>query len=243
MASQTETKAEAPPKVELDLTRQHDLCSAQDMEGLRVTVIGAGAIGGMTTLFLSKMGVPEVEVWDPDTVEEHNVPNQMFGPNFIGMSKVEGLQVVCENLVGATIKTHAEEYIAQELKGVVISAVDSMKAREAIWKAVIAQRGDIPLYIDARMGGLAGWVQGIVPDNPTHRLEYEATLYSDEEAQEEPCTARAIIYNTGRIASTIADNVRRYVKGLPVPAGVVFTLATDEPAEVVSLRAVKEEVK
>lgn len=241
MVSQIEEKA--PLQGGLDLTRQQDLCNAQDMEGLRVTIIGAGAIGGVTTLFLSKMGVPEVEVWDGDTVEEHNVPNQMFGPNFIGMHKVEGLQVVCENLVGADIKTHAENYTDQELKGVVISAVDSMKVRESIWKAVIAQRADIPLYIDARMGGLAGWVQAVEPNNPAHRLEYEATLYTDAEAQEEACTARAIIYNTGRIASTIADNVRRHVKGMPVPAGVVFTLATDEPAEVVSLRAAKEEVK
>ena len=56
--------------------RQTDIVDADRLAELPVTVIGAGATGSFITLALAKMGVRHITVYDDDTVEEHNLPNQ-----------------------------------------------------------------------------------------------------------------------------------------------------------------------
>ena len=56
--------------------------------------------------------------------------------------------------------------------------------------------------------------------------EYEKQLYSDEEAVELPCTARATIYNCFMIAALIANQVKRFAVGEPVWSELIMDLAT-----------------
>jgi threonine dehydrogenase-like Zn-dependent dehydrogenase len=41
-----------------------------------IVVIGAGAIGSVAVVTLTKTGCSNITVWEPDTLEEHNAGNQ-----------------------------------------------------------------------------------------------------------------------------------------------------------------------
>jgi len=52
-----------------------------------ITVIGAGAIGSATVVTLAKMGCSDITVWDSDTLEDLNIPNQLCKPSMEASQK------------------------------------------------------------------------------------------------------------------------------------------------------------
>ena len=66
----------------------------------KILVIGAGGIGGLLTLHVSRAiafsqwphGVVEITLMDGDIVEERNLPHQQFTPEDIGKPKVNALK-------------------------------------------------------------------------------------------------------------------------------------------------------
>ena len=50
-----------------------------------INIIGCGALGSWLVLFLLKMGFKNIYVYDFDTIEEHNLPNQAFLEKQIGI--------------------------------------------------------------------------------------------------------------------------------------------------------------
>lgn len=193
-----------------------------------VTLIGCGGIGSPTAMALTKMGVPDLTLWDRDTVEEHNVPNQMFPLNQIGTSKVEALAALCENFSGTRPTTVEDFYQGQQaLKGVVISGVDNMSARQEIFDS-LRFKADVKLYIEARMGAMAGRIYTVDPADRKQVRQYETTLYSDAEAAEEPCTARSIIFNVFVLAGLIANQVKRHALGEPLANEILLDLVNGD---------------
>lgn len=197
----------------MDLTRQKDLLNEEQLKYVNVTLIGAGGIGSPTALVLAKMGLRNIKVYDPDQVEEHNVPNQFYSLESTGEAKVYALSVLVEDMTGVIISGEPYPYEDQLLMGIVISAVDSMETRRIIWEQVKLQQERVPLYIEARMGAEVGIVYTICPQSSRQREFYEQSLYTDGEALMEPCTRRAIIYNTLSIVGLIGAQVKHYIVG------------------------------
>lgn len=224
--------------------RQLGIISPRELEQAEVTLIGAGGIGSPTALALAKMGIPKLTVYDPDTIEEHNLPNQMYpvaipelqgfkdsniGYQYvstIGMSKVYVLRDVVEHYGELRLRIEHGKYESQPLSGIVISGVDSMQARQVIWEGVKNHSEFVDLYLDARMGAEVGVVYAVNPKDAEQSKHYETNfLFDDAEALELPCTARSIIYNTLMIASLIARQVKAQLKGQYVPFEIVFDMA------------------
>lgn len=218
--------------------RQLDILSPQQMEHARVTLIGAGGIGSPTALCLAKMGIGHMTVYDPDTIEEHNLPNQLYpmqiadvGPDYgrwvdtLEKTKVDVLNEMVKQFSNIAVRTNFERYEDQPLSGIVISAVDSMRARKDIWQQVLEQRSTIQLYIEARMGAEVGMVYTVNPNFGTDSFWYEKNmLYTDADALPLPCTATAIIYNTFMLASLVARQVKNYLTGGDLPREIVMDM-------------------
>ncbi len=117
------------------------------------------------------------------------------------------------------------QYKDQPLSEVVICAVDSMASRKTIWKAV-RQKPEVQLYIDARMGLETLIVHAVNPMLREDRVRYSQTLHSDQDALQDPCTARTICYTPLMAASVICNLVKRYVNNEAVPGQIVLDLAT-----------------
>jgi sulfur carrier protein ThiS adenylyltransferase len=196
----------------IDYWRQLDLVSPSDLD-FDVNLIGVGGLGSPIAMALVKMGCPRITLFDDDTVEPHNLPNQLYRMADISLPKVDALAKILREYVDADITPMNERVTVRTFKGVVISAVDSMAARKSIWENCVRYKAGVKLYIDARMGGEVGRILTISPTNPMQIEAYEGTLFSDEEGSTELCTAQATIYSTFGVASLVANQVKRFARG------------------------------
>ena len=188
-----------------------------------IVVIGAGAIGSATVLTLAKMGCSDITVWDDDLLEEHNIPNQLCKPSMVGRPKVEALRELTLELTELAIKVENRRYRGQKLRGLVIAAVDSMDARQVIWKRVKLDV-DVPLLIDARMGAEFARLYAIHPCSPEEIDFYESNLYSSPQAERLPCSARSIIYCPTVVAGFVALLVKQHAIGKSLPREFLLDL-------------------
>jgi molybdopterin/thiamine biosynthesis adenylyltransferase len=204
--------------------RQLDLVPLDRLARARVTVIGAGAVGSFAAFTLAKMGVGTITVYDDDTVEIHNIPNQPFSILDCGKPKVQALKDMIVHYHGVEIDARAERYTDQPLAGIVIVAVDSMDARLSIWEQVRYNAG-IELFIDSRMGAEVGRVLTIRPADPDDVKAYESTLHTSQEALQARCTERAIIYTVLGIAGAICGAVKRHLVHQPCHRDLILDFA------------------
>jgi len=188
-----------------------------------VTVIGAGAIGSASAIALAKMGCSDITVWDADTLEEVNIPNQFCLVSMVGVPKVEALAKLVYELTEVQIKWTCQRYTGQHLEGVVIVSADNMTCRQNIWKrARLNQK--IPLVIDARMGAEFARIYTIHPLNIPETDFYQVNLYSADEAEHLPCSARSIVYCPTVVAGFIALLVKKYAVNQPLPKEILIDL-------------------
>jgi molybdopterin/thiamine biosynthesis adenylyltransferase len=211
----------------IDYTRQRDWFDPSNSDA-RVTIIGCGGIGSPTALSLAKLGIPELTLIDPDTVEKHNVPNQLFPLDDIGQTKVDALANMVESYSVSGVTPYYARATASGFEavgggtappgkatGIVVSALDSMEARAELWKQ-LRYNVQVPLLVDGRLGGENVVIYTVDPRRPDQCRQYEDSLHSDDEAVPAPCTRRSIIDVGFVVASLITRAVRRHLAGEPV---------------------------
>ncbi|HEV3071866.1 MAG TPA: ThiF family adenylyltransferase [Solirubrobacteraceae bacterium] len=190
------------------------------------TIVGCGGIGSFAAFALAKLGVQTLKLVDFDTVDEHNIPNQLFEPDQLGEPKVSAL---AKNISSATgiyptgINAPLQDGIPRS--PIVVSALDSMAARAELWKQV-RYKLDVKLFLDGRLGGEHIVLYSVDPSNPTDVAGYETTLHSDADGEDLPCTARSIIDVGFAVGSLITRAVRRYYAHEPATPTVYLNQQT-----------------
>jgi hypothetical protein len=210
---------------DLRFLRQQDVIDTDRLANLQVSLIGLGSIGSVTGLYLAKMGVNNLTVFDPDIVDVHNVSNQAYGMSDVGLLKVDAFSNLLELQVGVQANTIAKQYDGRALSEVVISAVDSMKSRETIWKSV-REQSHVRLYLDARMGLETLIVWAVRPQVKEDRVLYSQSLVPDDQAHQDPCTARTVCYTPLMAGSILCSHVKRYINDETIPRRVILDLVT-----------------
>lgn len=209
----------------IDFTRGRDWFDPSSSDA-HVTMVGCGGIGSPTAMALAKLGIPKITLIDGDTVEKHNIPNQMFPLADIGRPKVDSLaDVLAAYSVSEVDPIHGfvqsngiqmvdDGLVSGRLRGVVVSGLDSMAARNEVWKNV-KYNVNVPLYVDARIGGENIVIYAVDPRKPDQCKRYEenALSFTDEEAVPLPCTRRSIIDVGFIVASMLTRVVRRHLAG------------------------------
>jgi len=203
--------------------RQIDILNKRDINNIDVGIIGAGGVGSPLALLLAKMGVDNLEVWDFDKVEIHNLPNQLFRMSDIGKKKVEALKEIVKDFSEEDIKVVDKKWDGK-MKSILIVAVDSMDTRIDIWNKVKEHEGEVDLFIETRMGAELMRIYAIDPLSLNQAEFYESTLYSSSEAKELPCTERAIFYNVFMISSFVGAIVKHHLKNEKYPKELVYNL-------------------
>jgi ThiF family len=194
--------------------RQLDIIPMERLQKAYVTVIGCGAVGSFTAFTLAKMGVGSINVYDPDRVEIHNIPNQMFSVGDCGLYKAEALRDMVELFHGVEIDACPVKYTDQPLSGIVIVAVDSMDARIAIWRKV-KYNAAVKLFIDSRMGAEVGRIIAVELIDPLGVEFYQSTLHTSAEAFQAPCTEKSTVYCACGLAAMICAKVKKHLAGDP----------------------------
>jgi len=194
------------------------------MAATKIVLIGDGGIGSPTALTLGKMGIVDLTIFDSDTVMPHNLPNTVFRFSDIGAPKVSASKEILAEFTDADVVAVPEMFDgSQPLEGIVISAVDSMTARIAMWES-IRYNPMIPLYIEARMGAEVLVIYTVVPTDPDEVERYEKTLYTSAQALQAPCTEKSIFYTVMVIAGLIGCQVKKYLVGQSYKFKIVMDL-------------------
>lgn len=210
-----------------------------------VNVIGAGAIGSNVVLGLIKMGFRSIRVYDNDRPETQNIGTQLYGATHVSeySSKVQALQNIIRHLGPNYNDGAAADFVGRNERfgatttvpaGILIMAVDSMASRKEIWER-IKNRANVTWVIDPRMGAENANLFTRNPCDPTDIQSYERTLYTDEAAIQEPCTAQGTFYTAQLISGLICKTVKDLVMGnMNYPRNVSWNIA-DNALEIHSL--------
>jgi len=196
-----------------------------------ITLIGAGGVGSPLSVAISKMGCPEITLFDGDIVSEENIPTQFHPHHLIGQAKVTSVKLMVDLFSDETEvdmwATTVDHFTTPEtiVNPIVISAVDTIKARQDIWTVV--GRSNALWYIDMRMA--AEQINIYIVD-----LKQDASWYSnyvfgqsDEIVPDLPCTSKATIYCGLMAAGHAANIVKRITMKQPVPRGLVHHIANN----------------
>lgn len=222
----------------LDYTRQMEIFNPREFN-TPVHIIGAGSTGSWLALTLAKLGIEDITVWDFDTVEEHNIPNQAYrvkynntGSNKLGYiegtdindEKVSALRSVVKDFTDTSIKIKNEKVDGtQRLSGVVFMMTDTMSSRKEIFERAIELKQHVKLLIEPRMGLDMGRIYNIEPVNLTHIKKYKETFYSDEEATTSACGAsQSVITTAMSVASTCARQLINWHNNVELPNEILM---------------------
>lgn len=191
------------------VTRHIDIIHPDQLK-VPIHIIGAGAIGSFTTMLLAKMGAEDITVWDMDTVSVENMSCQLYRFKDIGTPKVLALRELVQEFTNVVIKPMQKEWTAQtvqETRGIVISAVDSMAVRKALFD--FCQKDfRVKFFIDSRMGAETALLYCMNPQNAQDRTSYANTFYTDENSVQEKCTAKATTYTASLLSGMVVKTVK-----------------------------------
>lgn len=188
------------------LVRQAEIIPVEKQD-IGITIIGAGAIGSFAALALVKSGFENVRVWDFDKVSIENMSCQGYRKKDIDKTKVSALAEIVQDFTEIQIETREGEWTAgYDENPIVILAVDSMKVRKEIYEAIKAKCFNVKYIIDPRMGAE---VAALYTMNPHQEgAAYEKTLYTDDNAVQERCTAKATNYTANMLAGLVVKTVK-----------------------------------
>ena len=207
--------------------RQTDIFNPENHEDVAVSIVGCGSVGSFTALALAKMGVKITNIYDSDTIEEHNLSNQFYPNDSIGLRKTDKLHNLLSNFSDSDIIEENQNINEHNLltTKVVVSAVDSMAARKVIWERVKASPA-VRYYIDSRMGGKVFTVYTVEIGNVAQMGRYETQLFPENELTRLNCTERTIIFNVLGVASIICNAIVRKLEGKNQPFEITFDYET-----------------
>lgn len=101
----------------------------------RIHIIGCGAVGSLVGETLARMGLSNITLYDFDTVESHNIANQIFTEDDIGKPKVTALAQRMRAInpgIDEGLRVQPVGYQAQRLSGYIFLCVDSIDLRRQI---------------------------------------------------------------------------------------------------------------
>jgi molybdopterin/thiamine biosynthesis adenylyltransferase len=176
-----------------DFSKQMELIKAHEFKH-RINIIGAGALGSWLAFFLLKMGFSDIHVYDFDTIEEHNLPNQLYKETQIGQLKVDALYHIYKKFFNdeddePRIIIHNERLTAESfpLSGVVFCCVDTMSARKELYENLFKYNAQTPIWIEGRLSIWGAYIYSIESAHFEQYEQYEKTLYADTEAEVSAC--------------------------------------------------------
>ena len=118
----------------MDLSKSYEYFQPEKLTD-RVHIIGCGSVGSTVAENLARSGATKFALWDFDTVEPHNLANQMFRQKDIGKQKVDALlDILCDinEEVKDNTKLQPEGWKGQQLSGFVFLCVDNIDLRREI---------------------------------------------------------------------------------------------------------------
>lgn len=210
----------------LHLMRHSELINPKHYEQ-SFTIIGAGAIGSFLALQLVKTGFEKIVVYDFDSVSVENMSCQFYRFKDIGNNKAKALQDLIHDFTEVKIAAIPEPWTKDSyLGGIVIAAADSMQVRKEIFEQACATGKRF--FIDSRMGAESCAIY-CIDLHDSNKIElYKNTLYSDAEAVQERCTAKATVYTANLTSGLMVNYIKKILMGESFPVVTLWNIAKND---------------
>lgn len=140
--------------------RSDEILNVTKIRDKTIHIIGCGATGSHLAVQLIKLGANKLFLWEFDTVEEHNLTNQIWEYQDISKPK---LDVLIDKLLKINPYIPKDNLIAKGkwdgefLEGIVFCCVDSMELRKEIYE-INQYNPNLELMFDPRLGSTTGSV-------------------------------------------------------------------------------------
>lgn len=205
--------------------RQQGLIPHDRLQAVQATVIGLGAIGRQIALQLAAIGCRKVQLIDFDVVDQTNRTTQGYACRDVGNIKVwaarkQMLEIEPEMRVHVVEDRYRPKYTVGDA---VFCCVDSISAREAIWRSAGAR---CRFWADGRM--LGETIRVLAVADALGRRRYPETLFAQSEAQRGSCTSRSTIYAAGIAAGLMVHQLARWLRNLPTDFDTTVNLLAGE---------------
>ena len=186
----------------------------QKLQAARVSIIGAGALGGICGLYLAAAGVGEIEVWDDDVVDLSNLQRQIqFQQSDIGRLKADCLKqrlLALDGSLSVTSLAKRLDATSQPVGDILIDATDNFETRFILNDLAHNSRRYLVSGAAARWNGqVAVFGSGIYPDAPCYRC-----FVPEPPPTPEACDDVGIVGAlTGQIGSMMALETVKIITG------------------------------
>jgi sulfur carrier protein ThiS adenylyltransferase len=194
-------------------SRQADIVPRERILDCKATVIGVGAIGRQVASQLTDIGLPYIQLFDHDTVEESNIASQGYFEADLTRFKVHATADICHQ-INPKLELHTVN--------------DRFKRSAAFGNCVFcdAVKDRANFFVDGRMS--AEVLRVITACDETSRKYYPQTLFAAEQAHAGPCTAKTTIYCANIAAGFMLAQFTKYLRLLPVDPDIQINLLASE---------------
>jgi sulfur carrier protein ThiS adenylyltransferase len=206
-------------------SRQADIVPRERILDCKTTVIGVGAIGRQVAIQLAAIGVPHLQLIDFDHVEISNLASQGYLQKDLEQPKVDATAEFVRKMNNdLVVEVMLERFKRSTPVGnCVFACVDSIEIRKLIWDAA---KDKVAFYCDGRMS--AEVLRIITACDEKSREYYPQTLFTAEQAQAGPCTAKTTIYCANIAAGFMLAQFTKYLRLLPVDPDIQVNLLASE---------------
>lgn len=126
----------------MDLSKSYEYFQPEK-DDARIHIVGCGSVGSTVAENLARSGVKNFTLWDFDTVEAHNIVNQMFRQKDINRPKVEALKDILLEInpdIADSIELKPEGWNGKLMSGYIFLCVDNIDLR----RKIVEQHMDSP---------------------------------------------------------------------------------------------------
>lgn len=204
----------------MDLSKSYDFFQPEK-DSSRIHIVGCGSVGSTLAENLARCGVTRMTLWDFDTVEAHNIVNQMFRQQDVGKPKVEALKDILMDInpeIKDDVELKPKGWEGRLMSGYIFLCVDNIELR----RTIVEKHMDSP-YVKAMFDfrTLLESAQHYAADWSNYKMKQDllkSMQFSHEEAAEEtPVSACGItlgVATTVRLICALGvNNYINFVKG------------------------------
>ena len=115
----------------IDLSKSYEYFQPEK-DTARIHIVGCGSVGATVAENLARCGITKFTLWDFDTVEPHNLANQIFRQKDVGHSKIEALLDILSEInpdVKDEVKLEPKGWQGKALSGYIFLCVDNIDLR------------------------------------------------------------------------------------------------------------------
>jgi len=178
-----------------------------------IHVIGVGATGSHIWDQLTCLGYHNMVAWDFDRIEPHNLNNQTYLEQHIGMRKVRALRYMTKQKAPSTnyqympLKVTAEtikKYSHLFKESIIVLAIDTMAGRKELGK-LFHERIDIKFMVEPRIASKHCNVYALPITSPLQYQQWYDTLGDDDDPiyETSPCGGSISVKPTITLASSL----------------------------------------